>query len=98
MKIKKLVSIFLFSLAMICAGNLTHVLAEDATEEDLKKAADAYNKKQTYDGYKVVCKKEAPIGSHIKKKVCRTVATIDRQHRDAKRVMDKSRISLGEPQ
>ena len=76
------------------AGNLTNILVAETTDEDLDKAAAAYNQKQEKDRNKVVCKKEAQIGTRIKKKVCRTVATIERQAEEGKALMQRKRISV----
>ena len=89
MKIKKLLPILFFSLTLVFAGNFTTVIAEETTDEELDQAAEKYNEKQKYDGRKLICKKETVIGSRIKKKVCRTVASIERDREEAKRMMDK---------
>ena len=89
MKINRLLPILFFSLTIIFAGNSTTVLAEQTTDEELDQAVDKYNEKQKYEGRKIVCKKEAQIGTRIKKKVCRTVASIERDRKEAKRMMDR---------
>ncbi len=96
MKMHKLLSLFLFSLALICAGNFTNVLAEDTPESDLDKSAATYNQKQKNNKNKVVCKKEARVGTRIKKKVCRTVATMEKEAEHGKRFLKRSRVSVGD--
>ena len=80
---------------MILTGNFMNVVAEEETEDDLDKAADTYNQKKSNDKYKVVCTREAPVGTRIKKKVCRTIAVMENSQRDAKKAMDRLRTSVG---
>jgi len=89
MKINRLLPILFFSLTIIFAGNSTTVLAERTTDEELDQAAEKYNEKQKNEGRKLVCKKVAKIGTRIKTKVCRTVASIERDRKEAKRMMDR---------
>jgi hypothetical protein len=97
MNIHKLLSVILFSFTLFLAGNLTNVLAEDEIDEDLAKAAEEYNQTQN-EKRKVICKKEAPIGSRIKKKVCRSVASIERDEKEGNRYLKRRRITSGQQQ
>lgn len=63
-------------------------------DEELEEVADQYNRNKSNKRYKVVCRMEAPIGSRIKRKVCRTVATMDRSRTEARRTMDRLRTSV----
>lgn len=92
MKIYKTLTTFF--LAMLLAGNLTHVSAEDEIQKDLDKAAELYNTNKSDDNYKVVCKRETVVGTRIKKKICRTVATMNQARKEARRRMDRVRGSV----
>jgi hypothetical protein len=89
MKINKLLTIVF--LAMALALNFTNVFADDELDE----AADQYNKNKSNDRYKVVCTREAPVGTRIKKKVCRTVAMIEQGQHAAKEALSKLRTNVG---
>ena len=94
-QIRKLTSTGLLALALLVAGNFTNVAAKEKTGEDLDQVADQYNKNKSNDKYKVVCKREAPVGSRIKKKVCRTIAMGENSEREIKKTMQKMRTSVG---
>ncbi len=93
----KILTIFLLTLTMGTTGVLTQAASEDEKQRELDMAADEYNKKKTNDKYKVVCKREAPVGSRIKKKVCRTVAVMENTRKEAQRSIQKMRTSVGQP-
>jgi hypothetical protein len=93
MNSNKLLTIFLLTTALTFSYN--SVLAKEDTAPALDAAADQYNKNKSNDKYKVVCRREAPIGSRIKKRVCRTVAMMDGEERMAKEVLDRLRTSVG---
>ena len=100
METNKLLTIFLLTLAMLLAGNFAYAaedddLQDDDLQDDLDNAADLYNKNQSDENYKVVCTREAPVGSRIKKTVCRTVLTIGRSQREARRSLDRVRGGVG---
>ena len=95
MKLTKLKSALPFTLALICTVNIAPLLAEEVAEEELEQAAEKYNQKEDNERYKVVCKKEVQVGSRIKKEVCRTQATMERQSDEASRSMDRVRTSVG---
>ena len=95
MKTNKLLTIFLLTLAMLLAGNFTYAATDDETQDALDKTADQYNKNISNARYQVVCTREAPVGSRIKRKVCRTVATIENSQRKIKERMQKLRTSIG---
>jgi len=95
MKLNKLMT--LFFLIMALAINVNPVFAGDEPDEALEKAADLYNKNKSNDKYKVVCKREAPVGSRIKKKVCRTVEMVDNSQREAREKLGRMRTSVGNP-
>ena len=86
--------IILFSLTLAFAGSGTSVLAaEEAVADEGTKVAEDYNKKQKYESRKLVCKKEAQLGTRVKRKVCRTRAAMDKAERDAKEIIDnKTRV------
>ncbi len=95
MKTNKLLTIFLLTLAMLLAGNFTYAATNDETQDALDETADQYNKNVSNARYHVVCTREAPVGSRIKRKVCRTVATIKNSQREIKEKMQKLRTSIG---
>ena len=95
MKTNKLLTIFLLTLAMLLAGNFTYASTDDETQDEMDEAADQYNKNVSNARYHVVCTREAPVGSRIKRKVCRTVATIENSQREIKQRMQKLRTSIG---
>ena len=94
MKTNKLLTIFLLTLAMLLAGNFTYASTDDEIQKDLDDAADLYKMNKSDDNYKVVCTREAPVGTRIKRKVCRTVATAKQSRKDARRTMNKVRGSI----
>lgn len=93
MKIKKLLSVYLCVLALALTGTISYAAADDS---DLDEAENQYNKNKSNDKYKVVCRKEAPIGSRIKKKVCRTVQMSSNSQRQIRQTMNKLRTSVGQ--
>ncbi|NKB35759.1 MAG: hypothetical protein GKR93_01130 [Gammaproteobacteria bacterium] len=92
MTIKKLLAIYLCALALGMTSNISYAAASDG---DLGEAENQYNKNKSNDKYKVVCRKEAPIGSRIKRKVCRTVQMSINSQRQIKQTMNKLRTSVG---
>lgn len=90
MNIKKCFYLLLFSLCLSLAGGSPAVFADAETDA----IADQYNRNKSKSKYKVVCRKEAPIGSRIKRKVCRTVASIDRSQNQARKAMNSLRTSV----
>ena len=95
MEIQKSPLVYSLVFASALVGIFTHVAAADRDQEVLDEVADQYNRNKSNDKYKVVCKKEAPIGSRIKQKICRTVAMSANSQREIKRTMDKLRTSVG---
>jgi len=93
---KRTIPGLLFLSLFLCAGISTTVLADDGSQGELNAAADQYNRNKSEVRYKVVCRMEAPIGSRIKRKVCRTVTVIERSSREAKRILDRMRTSVGD--
>ncbi len=90
MNILKSVNLVLVSVCLFLGSGFTVTYADDETDA----IADQYNKNKSKSKYKVVCRKEAPIGSRIKRKVCRTVASMGRSQTEARRQMDKLRGSV----
>jgi hypothetical protein len=81
-------------LTMTLSIHFTNVFAADGIDAALDESADQYNKNKSNDQYKVVCRREAPLGSRIKKNVCRTVAMMNGEQRLAKEVTRKLRTSI----
>ncbi len=98
LKINKLLTIIFLSAAMIFVGSFTTVVAEEEPGDAMEKAADVYNKNKSNERYQVVCNREAPVGSRIKKKVCRTVASTEIQQRETSRALKQRRIGVGNQQ
>lgn len=96
MKFQNLLPISIISLAVFCAGMPASLYAGEETDQELERIADQYNDKQTRDGAKVVCAMETQTGSRFKTKVCRTVATVERQSKEGKKYLDRVRISVGD--
>ena len=96
MKFQNLLPISIISLAVFCAGMPASLYAGEETDQELERIADQYNDKQTRDGAKVVCTMETQTGSRFKTKVCRTVATMERQSKEGKKYLDRVRISVGD--
>ena len=95
MKTNKLLTIFLLTLAMLLAGNFTYASTDDEIQKDPDDAADLYKTNKSDDNYKVVCTREAPVGTRFKRKVCRTVSTIKATRKEAKRGLNRVRGSVG---
>lgn len=93
MKIKKLPVIFF--LTMLLALNISNAFAKDEVDDALDEVADQYNKNKSNDNYKVVCKREAPLGSRIKREVCRTVAMVKNSQKEARKTMSRLRTTIG---
>lgn len=93
MKINKLLTMVL--LVMALAVNFTNVFAQNAVDDELDTIADQYNKNKATDKYKVVCTREAPVGSRIKKKVCRTVGMVEYAQKEAREAMSRLRTGVG---
>ncbi len=94
MRINRLLSLFLLSLIMLSTGISTNVLAKDETTEELDNIAEQYNRKIKDDKYKVVCRKETRVGTRFKKKVCRTIASMEREANEAKKMLSQKRTSV----
>ena len=90
MKIVKSFTLVLISCCLFLGSGFTTASADEETDA----IADQYNKNKSNSKYKVVCRKEAPIGSRIKRKVCRTVASMGRSRTEARRQMDRLRSSV----
>ncbi len=84
---------FSLALTMLLAGNFTNVLANDEIQKDLDKAAILYKTNKSDENYKVVCRREAKVGTRFKEKVCRTVSMIKTTNKSAKRKMNRVRGS-----
>ena len=93
MKIWKLSAILFCVLSLGLNANLSYAAASDG---DLGETQNQYNKNKSNDKYKVVCRKEAPIGSRIKRKVCRTVAMSINSQRQIRQTFNKLRTSVGD--
>lgn len=93
-QIRKLTTIGFFGIALFLAASFTHVVAAEKTGEEVDEVADQYNKNKSNDKYKVVCTREAPVGSRIKKKVCRTVAMVSNAQKEITRNMKNMRTSI----
>ncbi len=98
MKTNKLWTICLLSAALTMAGNFTNAVAEEKTTDELEEAANVYNKNKSDVRYEVVCKREAPVGTRIKKKVCRTVASVQNSQREVRKMMREKASSIGNKQ
>jgi hypothetical protein len=94
-QINKLLTLSFLSIVLFFSGSFTIISAKEDVDPDLEKAADQYNKNKSNEKYQVVCKREAPVGSRIKKKVCRTVAMNQNSQRQIKKTMQKMRTSVG---
>jgi len=95
LQVNKLLTLSFLSMVLFFSGSFTIISAKEDVDPELEKAADQYNKNKSNDKYKVVCKREAPVGSRIKKKVCRTVAMNQNSEREIKKTMQKIRTSVG---
>ena len=93
MKTWKITAIFLCILSIGVSTNISYAATN---EGDLSDAQNQYNKNKSNDKYKVVCRKEAPIGSRIKRKVCRTVAMSINSQRQIRQTFNKLRTSVGD--
>lgn len=69
--------------------------AADEADEDLQKIAEDYNEDKSNERSKVVCTMEATTGSRFKTKVCRSVGTMERQTKEGRQLLDRSRTSVG---
>lgn len=69
--------------------------AADEADEDLQKIAKDYNEDKSNERSKVICTMEAQTGSRFKTKVCRSVGTMERQSKESRRLLDRSRTSVG---
>lgn len=64
---------------------------EPVDEEDLQQAVAAYNSRVELESQELVCKREAPVGTRIKKTICRNKGLLEREQREAKRYVNKPR-------
>lgn len=66
-------------------------VAVDAVEPEIQNAVDAHNAQVQREGEQLVCRKEAQIGTRLKKTVCRTKAVMDAEADAARRYVNKPR-------
>jgi opacity protein-like surface antigen len=78
----------LLTAALLAAMLATPAFAADTTKPESPSAKDAADKKAAEE--KLVCTREAQVGSIITKKVCRTAAQIEAE-REAARKVDEER-------
>ena len=83
----------LLTLSIVLSGSVTPLFAE---EDALDQAEETFNADKSNDKYKVVCTREAPVGSRIKKKVCRTIAQSENTQREIKRSFTRVRTSVSQ--
>lgn len=81
----------LLGIALGIAVTTVHAAREPVDENDLQQAVAAHNSRVDLESQELVCKREAPVGTRIKKTVCRNKGLIDREQRDAKRFVNKPR-------
>lgn len=87
--------ILYFAIALVNAGPAAISFAADEAEEGLQKIADDYNEGEGNERAKVVCTMETQTGSRFKNKVCRSVGTMERQSKEGRQLLDRSRTSIG---
>ncbi|HLB29993.1 MAG TPA: hypothetical protein VJN91_00545 [Gammaproteobacteria bacterium] len=93
---KQLVKIIVcLGMVLVSAAPATIVNAADEEAEGLQEIADDYNQNKDSERSKVVCTMEAQVGSRFKTKVCRSVGTMERQNKEGKQLLDRSRTSVG---
>lgn len=95
MKSKLIRIIVSLGIMLVSAGPAAIAYAADDAEEDLQKIADDYNQDKSNERSKVVCTMEATTGSRFKTKVCRSVGTMERQTKEGRQLLDRSRTSVG---
>lgn len=64
---------------------------EPESDDDLQQAVAAHNSRVELESQELVCDKEAPVGTRIKKTVCRNKGLLEREQRDARRYLSKPR-------
>ena len=80
------------ALLMLAAGmGITRAEAQEPDAAELKQAVDAHNAEVAAPEQELVCRKEAQIGTRIKKTVCRTKGVIEAESKEAKRWASKPR-------
>ncbi len=79
--------------AAILAVNAADARAarEPVDDADLQQAVAAYNSRVELESQELVCRREAPVGTRIKKTVCRNKGLLEREQREAKRYVNKPR-------
>jgi hypothetical protein len=87
--------ILCLGIALVSAGPAAISFAADEAEAGLQKIADDYNEDKSNERSKVVCTMETQTGSRFKNKVCRSVGTMERQSKEGRQLLDRSRTSVG---
>ena len=82
---------FAMAAANVQAANPADTFNNTSEEDRIQKIAEAYNAEQTDERSKIVCKKEAEVGTRFKKTVCRSMATIEAEREHAKRSLHRMR-------
>ena len=74
-----------FALLSLCCAMPAFAAAPDAAAEQSAEHADHADEAKP-DNTRVVCRRETPTGSIRSKRVCRTVAQVAQDERDAERI------------
>jgi hypothetical protein len=90
MNTKSIAGTIAFILLAASMG-ITLVAAQEPDPADLKHAVDAHNAEVAKPEQELVCRKEAQIGTRIKKTICRTKDVIAAESEEAKRWANKPR-------
>lgn len=80
-----------FAIMMFLCSPDAGAAREPESDADLQQAVAAHNSRVELESQELVCQKEAPVGTRIKKTVCRNKGLIDREQREAKRFITKPR-------
>jgi len=68
---------------------LSGCLRKHHTDEDFARALAQYNADVEDPGDRIVCRKEAPMGSHIKERVCRYQWQLEEGRLDGRAALDQ---------
>ncbi len=80
--------------ALILAGCESTGPSKAEKDAELDQAISEHNETATAKE-KIVCKYERETGSHFKTKVCRTVAQMEEDREDARKMLDRGGIAPG---
>ena len=80
------------ALLMLAAGMVNSgAVSQEPSEAELQQLEEAHNDAVTDPKQEVVCRKEAQVGTRIKRTVCRTKAMMEVESKDAERFAEKPR-------